>query len=65
MRGLHPHALRHTTATIALEQGKDLRVTQAMLGHQSANTTARYAQVYSPLLFDGFSSVQEAVEDLK
>ncbi|RMA93132.1 tyrosine-type recombinase/integrase [Hydrogenothermus marinus] len=42
---LHPHKLRHTAATLALQSGAELRVIQELLGHASPLTTARYAKV--------------------
>ena len=42
--GLHPHALRHAFATLALEAGASLRRTQYAMGHSDPRTTERYGR---------------------
>jgi len=43
--GLHPHALRHTAATLALNDGQPLHKVQHMMGHSSILVTSRYLHV--------------------
>lgn len=44
-KNVTPHVFRHTMATLAMENGIELGDLQQLLGHESANTTLRYAQV--------------------
>lgn len=39
------HTLRHTAATLMLENGADVRMVQEFLGHTSLNSTQRYTHV--------------------
>lgn len=47
--GLHPHALRHSAATNALEAGVDLQKVQDFLGHADPRTTRRYDKARNAL----------------
>jgi site-specific recombinase XerD len=54
------HSLRHSYATHLLERGVDVRVIQALLGHDKLETTARYTRVATGMI----SAVDSPLDDL-
>lgn len=58
IEGLVPHGLRHTTASLAISAGANVKVVQRMLGHATAAMTL---DRYGHLLDDDLSGVADAL----
>ena len=61
---LHPHQLRHTLATQAINRGMSLEAIAAMLGHRSLDMTLRYAKIANRTLADEYLAVTDKVDAL-
>ena len=61
-RHVHPHQLRHTLATQAINRGMSLEAIAALLGHRSMDMTMIYARISDRTVADEYFRVTEAVE---
>ena len=59
---VHPHQLRHTLATQAINRGMSLEAIAALLGHRSMRMTLTYARISDRTLAEEYFKVTEAVE---
>jgi integrase len=60
---VHPHQLRHTLATQAINRGMSLEAIAALLGHRSMRMTLTYARISDRTIADEYFRVTKAVED--
>jgi hypothetical protein len=61
---VHPHQLRHTFATQAINRGMRLEAIAAMLGHRSMEMTLTYARITNRVVADEYASVCEQIDRL-
>ncbi len=61
---VHPHQLRHTIATQAINRGMSLEAIAALLGHKSLAMTMVYARIADRTVADEYFAVTEKVEAL-
>ncbi len=59
---LTPHRFRHSAATLLIEEGIDIRMVQALLGHANLRTTEIYVQVSNHALRRALEKVDVLVE---
>ncbi len=61
---IHPHQLRHTLATQAINRGMSLEAIAAMLGHSSMDMTLRYARIANRTVAEEYFAVTDKVDAL-
>jgi site-specific recombinase XerD len=61
---IHPHQLRHTLATQAINRGMSLEAIAAMLGHRSMDMTLRYAKIANRTVAEEYFAVTDKVDTL-
>ena len=61
---VHPHQLRHTLATQAINRGMSLEAVAAMLGHKTLRMTLVYARVADTTVADAYDQVTDQVDAL-
>jgi integrase len=59
VKGLTPHKLRHTAASLAIAAGANVQVVQQMLGHKSATMTL---DLYGHLFPDQLDQLANALD---
>lgn len=61
---VHPHQLRHTLATQAINRGMSLEAVAAMLGHKTLRMTLVYARIADRTVSDAYDRVTDQVDAL-
>jgi site-specific recombinase XerD len=60
----HPHQLRHTLATQAINRGMRLEAIAALLGHRSMEMTLIYARIADRVVADEYAAVSAKIDAL-
>jgi hypothetical protein len=64
VKGVHPHQLRHTLATQAINRGMSLEAVAELLGHRNLKMTMAYARISNRVVADQFQMVSDKVDAL-
>ena len=59
----HTHTMRHKFATDLLEKGANIKAVQALLGHESLNTTEVYLSITNQGLHDAVKLLEDEKEE--
>jgi len=62
--GVHPHRLRHTLATQAINRGMRLEAIAALLGHRKMEMTLIYARIANRVVADEYAAVTAKIDAL-
>ncbi len=61
---MHPHRLRHTLATQAINRGMSLEAIAAMLGHKSMRMTLVYARIADRTVADQYHAAANQIDTM-
>jgi integrase len=61
---VHPHQLRHTLATQAINRGMRLEAIAALLGHRTMHMTMTYARIADRVVATEYAAVSEQIDSL-
>ena len=61
---VHPHQLRHTLATQAINRGMRLEAVAALIGHKTLEMTMTYARIADRTVADEYFAVTDQIETL-
>jgi hypothetical protein len=61
---VHPHQLRHTLATQAINRGMSLEAIAALLGHKTLRMTLVYARIADQTVAEAYDKVSDQIDAL-